>query len=320
MSMPRIATLDEIKSVLPKIDLLSEMESAFIAYSRGDCVIPPVGELIIDEKPPGEVHIKYGYARGGGHYVVKIASGFPMNRDINLPTGNGLMLLFDLRTGELSSVLLDECFLTEARTAAAGALASRALAPSTVERIGIIGTGMQAHLQLEYGARALACTEAMVWGRTPDHVARFEADFSQSELSVRAAKDVQELVQTCQVIVTCTPATEPLFQADWIGPGTQITAIGSDTPEKQELDVALLARADRVVVDSLDQGRVRGEVAQGLRAGVITESDVIELGAVLDDPGKGRTSDEEITIADLSGVAIQDLQIAEAVTRCLGST
>ena len=320
MSMPRTATLEEIKAALPKIDLLAEMESAFLSYSRGECVIPPVGELILDEEYPGEVHIKYGYARGGAHYVVKIASGFPLNKELGLPTGNGLMLLFDVRTGELSSILLDECFLTEARTAAAGALASRTLAPSAVERIGIIGTGMQAHMQLEYGAKALACTKAVVWGRTPEHVNQFKDDFAQSQVSVESAKDIREVTESCQVIVMCTPATEPLLQTDWVRPGTHITAMGSDTPEKQELDTALLGRADRVVVDSLDQGRIRGEVAQALRAGTITENDVVELGAVLDDPAQGRSSDDEITVADLTGVAIQDLRIAEAVTRCLGNS
>ena len=97
MTPPSVIDLDRIKSVLPEIDLLTEMKAGFIAYSRGECIIPPVGELIIDEAIHGEVHIKYGYARGGRHYVVKIASGFPGNSNRGISTSNGMMLLFDLR-------------------------------------------------------------------------------------------------------------------------------------------------------------------------------------------------------------------------------
>ena len=103
MSSLSVITLDRISEALDSLDLLDEMRSAFIAYSSGRAVIPPVGELIIDEQPPGEVHIKYGYVRGGAHYVVKIASGFPGNHEIGLPSGNGMMVLFDVSTGSISS-------------------------------------------------------------------------------------------------------------------------------------------------------------------------------------------------------------------------
>ena len=119
MTTVSVITLDRISDALESIDLLEEMRSAFIAYSSGRAVIPPVGELIIDESPPGEVHIKYGYVRGGEHYVVKIASGFPGNHALGLPPGNGMMILFDVTSGAIASILLDEGHLTDIRTAAA---------------------------------------------------------------------------------------------------------------------------------------------------------------------------------------------------------
>ena len=317
MTPIRSIGLPEIKSVMSDIDLLEEMKSGFLAYSRGECVIPPVGELILDDPAPGEVHIKYGYIRGGDRYVIKIASGFPLNRELGIQSGNGMMLLFNQRTGELDTILHDEAYLTDVRTAAAGALASRTLAPSEVDVLGIVGTGVQAALQLEHASRALGCTNALVWGRTPERVDLFREQFAGRGVDVEAAADVPSLADSCRVIITCTSATEPLIEADWVRPGTHITAVGSDTPEKQELDASLLARADRVVVDSLEQGRLRGEVARALSSGAINETGIIELGALLGDPTLGRMTDEEITVADLTGVAVQDLKIAEAVLQAL---
>lgn len=318
MSKPRITSLEQIKNVLGEIDLLAEMESGFIAYSRGDCVIPPVGELIMDDDPPGEVHIKYGYERGGTHYVIKIASSFPGNSGSGLPSGNGMMLLFDMQTGELADVLLDEAHLTDVRTGAAGALASRTLAPSTVDCIGVIGTGVQGREQLRQCASALGCTRAIVCGRREDRLERFVRDFSDVPISIETTTAPREIAERCRVIVTCTPAREPLIEAAWVAPGTHITAIGSDTPAKQELEASLLARADVVVVDSIEQARLRGEVSHALRGNFITEAVVSELGAILAGTAPGRTSDEQVTIADLTGVAVQDLRIARAVSRSLG--
>ena len=140
-----IITRGQIKSVLPGIDVIAAMEEAFSAYSAGRAVVPPVGELLLEK---GEVHIKYGYIKNEEFYVIKIASGFYENAELGISSGNGLMLLFKQETGELASILLDEGHLTNVRTAAAGAVAAKYLAPKKVHRIGIVGTGVQARLQL----------------------------------------------------------------------------------------------------------------------------------------------------------------------------
>lgn len=309
-------TLDwsQIEPALSGVDLLEEMAAGFKAYSAGDCVVPPVGELLFEE-PRGEVHIKYGYVRGGEHYVVKIASGFPGNPQLGFPVGAGLMLLFKQKTGAIARVLLDEGNLTNERTAAAGALASRTLAPPNVRCIGIVGAGVQARMQAAYHARVFPEAELVIWGRDESKRASCVDQLLLEGLKATTAGSLQELATKCELIVTTTSSTAPLLRADWIRPGTHITAVGSDTPEKQELDTSLMALADRVVCDSLEQCRLRGEVAQALKSGDIVEEDVVELGAVLSGAAQGRRSPQEVSICDLTGVAVQDLHIAEAVHR-----
>ncbi|MCH2105330.1 MAG: ornithine cyclodeaminase family protein [Planctomycetes bacterium] len=314
--MSRVATWSEIEPALAGVDLLEEMSLGFQAYSAGDCVVPPVGELLLEESR-GEVHIKYGYVRGGEHYVIKIASGFPGNPALGLPVGDGLMLLFRQDTGALARVLFDEGHLTDERTAAAGALASRTMAPPTVERIGILGAGVQARLQAKHHAGVFPDAEFMVWGRDAEKSAACAAELSGAGIPARSAEDVERLSRECQVIVTTTAAKESLLASDWVQPGTHVTAVGSDTPEKQEVEVTLLARADKVACDSLEQCRLRGEVSQALRAGAISEEEVVELGAILSGDAAGRGSSEEVTVCDLTGVAVQDLRIAEAVNAAL---
>ena len=314
--MSSIVTWREIEPTLRGIDLLEEMSLGFQAYSSGRCVVPPVGELLLDQSR-GEVHIKYGYVRGEEHYVIKVASGFPGNPALGLPVGDGLMLLFRQDNGALARVLLDEGHLTDERTAAAGALASKTLAPPAVEGVGIMGTGVQARLQAAHHACVFPEAELLIWGRDPGKSAACQAELSEMGLRARAVQDVESLCKESQVIVTTTAAKESVLASDWVQAGTHVTAVGSDTPEKQELEVGLLTRADKVACDSLEQCRLRGEVSQALRAGALGEEEVVELGAILSGDADGRGGPEEVTICDLTGVAVQDLRIAEAVHRAL---
>jgi len=299
---------------LPSLDLLSAIETGFVAYSQNRAVVPPVGELILDK---GEVHIKYGYIKKEKYYVVKIASGFYGNPSMGLPSGDGLMLLFWQETGRLEAVLLDEGYLTDTRTAIAGAIAARQLAPRLVERIGIAGTGVQARLQLHHLAKIVECRRVLVWGRGKKQLESCREDMVDDGFEVETTTDAGELLQRCNLVVTTTPSTKPLLSCDGLRPGTHITAVGSDTPDKQELDSAILARADVVVADSLSQCRERGEIHKALDAGTIKDEDVIELGDVISGRVDGRTSDDQVTVADLTGVAVQDIKIAEAVSEAI---
>jgi ornithine cyclodeaminase len=310
--MPVVVRLDEIKKALAAIDPLPLIEEGFVAYSRGLAVVPPVGELVFED-PPGDVHIKYGYIKGGDVYVVKIASGFYDNPRRGLPTGDGLMLVFDRRTGAALAVLLDEGYLTNLRTAVAGAVVAKHLAPREVAAAGIVGAGVQGRMQLEWLTRVRRIEEAVVWGLNEAELAAYRRDMAPTGIRIRTTLRAEEVAAAANLIVTCTPSTRPLLKAEWIRPGTHITAVGSDTAEKQELDAAILAKADRVVVDSLSQSELRGEVYKAVSAGAIGRDRLIELGRVIDDPGLRRASDGEITVADLTGVAVQDIEIGRAV-------
>jgi ornithine cyclodeaminase len=310
--MPAVVPLDEIKKALESVDPLPLIEAGFVAYSRGRAVVPPVGELVFDQ-PPGDVHIKYGYIKGGDVYVIKIASGFYDNPRRGLPSGDGLMLVFDQRTGILQAVLLDEGYLTNLRTAIAGAIAAKYLARAEVGTVGILGAGVQGRMQLDWLRRVRRFGEAVVWGQNEEELARFRGDMEAPGLRIRTTLRAEEVAAAADLIVTCTPSTAPLLKAEWIRPGTHITAIGSDTAEKQELDAVILARADRVVVDSLSQSELRGEIFRAVRAGTIGREGLVELGRVIEDPALRRASEDEITVADLTGVAVQDIQISAAV-------
>lgn len=310
----KIAAWAQIKNVLPGLDLISAIKEGFVAYSSGWAVVPPVGELILDK---GEVHIKYGCIRGEDYYVIKIASGFYDNPAVGLPSGNGCMLVFDQRTGEPAAILLDEGHLTNIRTAVAGAIAAEYCAPRKVERIGIAGAGVQARLQLEWLARVTACRDVLVWGPIPEELVRYKSEMESRGYRVETTPDATAILRTCNLVVTATPSKIPLLFAADLRPGTHITAIGSDTPEKQELDSEILARADIVIADSIPQCRLRGEIHKALEAGEITEDRCVELGAVIAGREKGRTSESQITVVDLTGVAVQDIKIASAVCRAL---
>ncbi|HHO56302.1 MAG TPA: ornithine cyclodeaminase family protein [Trueperaceae bacterium] len=307
----KVLNLAQIKERLKDIDLLSIIEEGFALYSQEKTVVPPVAELLLPEQN-GEVHIKYGYVKNDDYYVIKIASGFADNAKYGLPNNNGLMLVFSQKTGEVLAVLHDEGLLTDIRTAVAGAVAAKYLAPKNIKQIGIVGTGVQARLQLKYLQAVTSCRDVMVWGRGIEKLTAYKKDM-QADFNIKTTLNAQDIANNCNLIVTTTASKTPLLFADDIQTGTHITAVGSDTVDKQELDAKILAKADLVVVDSIEQCKMRGEASQALRAGLITTKDMIELGNVILAKAPKRRDDKQITVADLTGVAVQDIQIAKAV-------
>jgi len=309
--MTTIINIEQIKSIIGKIDLVAAMENGFIEYSNGNAVVPPVGELILEEHE-GEAHIKYGYIKHEDFYVIKIASGFYHNEKLGLSSSQGLMLLFDQKTGVPKAILLDEGYLTDLRTAAAGALAAKYFAPRNISAIGIIGTGIQAKLQLLHLQQMTTCREVWIWGRNSNNVTKFIEELG-SDFVIHQAKSAREVAQHANLIVTTTPSQQALLQASDIHPGTHITAVGSDTASKQELASQLLHKADIVIADSISQCQSRGEIFRALNDKVITQDKVIELGHAIQSPLLQRQNDQQITIVDLTGVAVQDIMIATAV-------
>ena len=323
MPVTTVLELDEIKRLVDIPQVIREMETGFVLYSEGQVEVPPVGFLHF-EKPPGDVHIKYGFVSGDEYYVLKMASGFYNNADLGLPISDGLLLVFSQKTGELELILLDKCWLTDVRTAAAGAVAAKHLAPKNVHRIGIVGTGVQAKMQLEMLRDVVDCTSCLVWGRDSTKVQRMIDDLRASEsvqawgLEIEAAPALDDLVSQCNLIVTATSARSPLIRADQVQQGTHITAMGSDDHGKQELEAEVLGKADLVVADSVSQCVDHGECFGAVQEGHIAADSILELGNVIKNGEIGRTTEDQITVADLTGVAIQDIQIAKMVARALG--
>lgn len=309
--MPEVLALSEadVRSLVGPAEALASMRTAFAALHRGEVTQPANMDF---EFPAfeGEAHLKGAHVHGSPYWAVKAATGFWSNPGRGLPLTNGLFLVFSAETGILAAILFDNGYLTELRTGAAGALAADLLAPAEVEQAAIVGAGGQARYQLE----------ALLGVRRPQRVvvaSRSGAEEYAAEM--RAAHgidvevaDVESAVRGSQLVVTTTPAREPVVRADWVQAGTHITAMGSDFAEKQELETAILARADVVAVDHPPVAAANGEVHHALDDGSISLDDVVPLGALLDGAA-GRTSDGQITVADLCGVGVQDAAVAADV-------
>ena len=307
----KIINRAKIIEIVNNLNLSPLIKNGFVAYSYEKAVVPPVGELSFNQ-PPGDVHIKYGYIIGGKYYVIKIASGFYENDKLGLPTGAGLMLLFEQETGMNVALLADDAYLTDIRTAVAGAICAEQFS-NNINRIGLIGTGLQARLQVEYLKPITECRNVMVWGRNSEKMKWIKADLAKLGFSISCAESPREVALNCNYIVTCTASTKPILFANDIQPGTHITAMGSDTELKQELDSTILEMADLVVADSISQCIERGEISHALKDEKLAKNDIVELGIILNGQHPGRTSTEQITVADLTGVAVQDIQIATTV-------
>jgi ornithine cyclodeaminase len=309
--LTKIISLDQILKALPDIDVIGEIERGFVALSEGKVEVPPVGELLFPEEN-GELHVKYGAVRGDQVCVVKLATGFFNNPKLGLPPFSGCMLVLCARTAKVLHILLEEGELTNHRTAAAGAVVARHLAPQRIEVIGICGSGVQARLQADYLRRVTQCRALVLWARDPERAALAVRDIARLGYNARLAASPEEVASSAQLIVTTTAAHEPYLLARCIKSGTHITAMGSDTPEKNEIDPAILARANLVVADSIPQCLLRGEIRAAIAAGALRPENVVELGNVIAGAARRRSSDD-ITVADLTGVVVQDIMIAKAV-------
>ncbi|HEY1837579.1 MAG TPA: hypothetical protein VGG36_07980 [Rhizomicrobium sp.] len=314
---PIVATRTQIESLLAGVDAIAAMARAFAAYSSGRAQVPPVGEILFPDCD-GEAHIKSGYIKGDNVFVVKIATGFYCNAAAGLPTSSGAVVVFDARNGLTRAILLDEGLLTDYRTAAAGAMAAKYLAPKTIECIGLIGSGTQARLQAELLKNVTPCRSVVLWGRRKEGVAQCAGHLERDGFSVSVADTPARVARSANLIVTATASKEPLLQARDIRRGTHITAVGADTPHKQELASAILAKADVLAVDSLSQARERGELHHALAMHPALDASAVELGAIVSGAALGRSGEEQITVADLTGVAVQDIEIAKAVLAALG--
>jgi ornithine cyclodeaminase len=308
----RILTEQELAScVALDAEAVDCIEACFRTLATEQVVMPPILRLDIAEHH-GEVDVKTAYLPGMPGFAIKISPGFFDNPKLGLPSVNGLMLLFNATTGLVEAVLLDNGYLTNVRTAAAGAVAAKWLARPDARVAGVIGAGVQARLQLEALRLVRDIERASVWARDAAKAHAFaEATGRELNLDIQVASNPEALVRQSDIVVTTTPSTTPLIQAEWLRAGQHVTAMGSDAEHKNELAPGVVSRADRYVCDRRSQCAVLGELHHAIAAGAVRpDARFPELGQVIAGQEPGRTSDRQITVCDLTGTGAQDTAIA----------
>ena len=310
MSLP---SLDEqtLRALVSPAAAVAAIRDAFRADGEGRTAVPAVINLPIPGTR-GEFHVKTAWVAGVPFIAVKVASGFYDNPALGLPTGSGMMALFDAATGMPVGLLFDNGFLTDIRTGAAGAVAADCLARRDVETVGVIGSGVQARHQVACLREVRRVRRLAAWSIDRPGLEAYCAEMRATYgLDTSVCASAEEVCRAADILITATPSHEPMVRAAWLKPGLHVTAVGSDTPGKQELDADCLARADVVVVDRLSQCARFGELSHALAAGLLREEEVRgQLGEVVAGRKPGRTRDDEITICDLTGVGFQDTAIA----------
>ncbi|CUX64373.1 MULTISPECIES: ectoine utilization protein EutC [Agrobacterium] len=317
MSRITILTEKDLRAVV-KLDLsaIDCVERAFAALATEAVAMPPILRLDIPEFR-GEVDVKTAYVPGFDGFAIKVSPGFFDNPKLGLPSLNGLMILFSARTGLVEALLLDNGYLTDVRTAAAGAVAARHLSREDASIAAIFGAGMQARLQFDALKLVRPIQSARLWARDHQKAERLAGDLAREHgIEVTAVADPQAAMRGADLIVTTTPAERPILFADWLEEGQHLTAMGSDAEHKNEIDPAVFARA-RYIADRLSQTRILGELHHAIEAGrAEPDQHFAELGAIIAGKARGRVSREDITFADLTGTGVQDTAIANlAFTR-----
>ena len=302
----RLVTLD--------LDALASIEDAFTRLAGGQADVPPILGLVVPDRR-GEVDVKAAYIHGWPSLAVKIASGFFDNAQWGLPSGSGLMVVLSTRTGYPQAVLLDNGYLTDVRTALAGAAAAKHLAPERVRTVGIIGAGTQGRYQVRALQLVRSFERVLVYDQSPAAADAYVREMPEVRAGDRpvavAPTDAETLVRESDVVITCTPSHEPIVRAAWLHAGMHVTAMGADVAEKQELESQCLRRADLLACDLKRQCFARGEFHHALAAGVLpADVAVTELGELTSGRAAGRLRADAISVCALTGVGVQDTAIA----------
>lgn len=307
-----IVTEPELKQYVQlNLEAINIVEEAFTELVNDEVEMPPIMRVDLHDQN-GEVDVKTAYIKKKDMFAIKISSGFFNNYQLGLPSGNGMMILMSTQTGVPQAILLDNGYLTEVRTAAAGAIASKYLSKEQVMTVGVIGAGSQARFQIRALKLVRDFKEVLVYARSTDRAKKYAEDMSlELGIEVKVVDSAEAAVRNSDTVITTTPATEPIIKAEWLHPGLHITAMGSDAEHKQELEGEVLAQADKLVCDTKAQCARLGELHHALDQRVVRDDiQIIELGQLTSKEMKGRENDQQITVCDLTGTGVQDTAIA----------
>ncbi|WP_114973544.1 ornithine cyclodeaminase family protein [Rhodoferax ferrireducens] len=298
---------DEVSKLISMKEVIGTVEEAYKAFNSNQVVQPSYIGIDLPS-PRGDIDFKLGYYKSNEVISMKASSGGFIDNPTThgVPSGMGTILLFDATTCALICVM-DGSLITGLRTGACGAISVKVLARKNAKKIASIGTGNQARMQIRAISEVMKIGEIHAWNRNPDTLSKFKTDIeSEFGIPVMMANSKKEAVQQADILITTTRGKGSLVEADWVKPGTHIVAIGTDQQGKQELDPEIFRNA-KVVVDSIAQCTEKGETWHPLNKNIITKDDIHgEIGEILLGKKPGRENDEEITIFDSTGMAIQD--------------
>ncbi|MEX2156633.1 MAG: hypothetical protein WD773_07305 [Gemmatimonadales bacterium] len=312
----KVVPLEAFRDKIPLGVAVAAVERGFRALGLGEATLPDPMVVELGDLD-AEIHVKGAHLKGGRHVVLKVATGFYRNRDRGLPSGDGLFLLLDAATGAPALLLAEHGYLTDLRTAAAVGLTLKYLAPKHVREALLVGAGAVARITARMMVAELPIERLTVWNRTLQRAEALVRELG-GMVKARVADALEPEVKRHRVIVTATASTAPLIKAAWVAKGTHITSAGTGSPEKVELEPELLRKADKLIADRVFQTARYGNLHHAITAGVLSPERVYgELGDLAAGRLAGREQESEITIADLTGVGVQDAAIAAAVVEAL---
>ena len=304
-SIPVVRTAELLPSI-DEAELIEAVRQGLMDLATGRTEAPMPG-LLLSEDPPGDCHIKFARSASLDLIIVKAATGFYRNGELGLPVNDGLITVFGGTTGELRCVVDDGGLLTGMRTAATGVIAARLGSNDRGRKVGIVGTGHQARLQLRWAARHLTDHPIQLFGRSIEKARELALELSASGIAIDVHEQLEAFAEASDTIITCTSATSPILRAQHLRPGHHIVSLGADGPGKMELSDDVYGYAAAIAVDDLAQARHRGDFGSALDHGNFDPEATIPVGQLLAEGRNLRRRAEDVSLVNLCGTAACDL-------------
>jgi ornithine cyclodeaminase len=306
-----IIELDEIEKLVSLKDLFVPVRQSFIDFSSGKVIASPVNLLHFDNQ--ADAHIKIAAVKGYDYFSMKVATMFPRNSTKNLPVNNGAIFIFDANTGAFTATLIDKGYLTDLRTAVAGATITHEVAKINADTVSVIGTGFQAYYQIVALQELRAINKLTIYGRNLVHAALLKNKIETviPNIQIKVSSTIEKAVKNSEIIITTTSSTMPIVKSKWLTYGQHITAMGADDTFKKELETQCFEKANRIFLDSIELNKKYGEYKEVFAQNPSIIDKTFEFGQFFSNDENHNP--EGLTIAKLVGLGVQDLAAATVV-------